>query len=387
MVHARDLTDEFEPVFDALERTKRSGDRLRREAERTRGGRRGQGVTEVVASEKPKFIRSAEEDLAPILSENNDALLHEGAARGDAVHAEEQDPPLAHPCPLSDERVLRVENRDVLPGLIVKDRSLRGRIGPHRAVTIQVVRREIEDNGDMGTAPDLAQVFELETGELQNHGYIRRERVEFVEQRASDVAADERSRIRPAEHRAEKRGRGGLSVASGDAEDGRGTLAKEKVHLRVEGHAAPPGEREVLGGLRHRRIHEHPIRVREVRGIVPTQFQRHTEILQCPDRLLELILGSQIGDRDPGASPDEISGNTESPAEKSETHHGDAFSFEVHWIQTAPCAYTTFTGSSPVRRVACAAFGGMYAELPGRMPYTRSPMRISPTPLTTYTAS
>lgn len=54
---------------------------------------------------------------------------------------------------------------------------------------------------------------------------------------------------------------------------------------------------------------------------------------------------------------------------------------------TAPCVYTTLTGSSPMRRVEWATPGATYTAVPALSGRTSSSSLISPTPLTTKSAS
>src|SRR5207302_7357683 len=154
----------------AAERSQRRGDRVILDPGRPR---RCSGSGRILA-----IVRAGNERLRGqrIVVRELDAL---GAA-GDYVEAARND-------------------RDVRLGLVLEDAQLRVAIGVIRAVTIEVVRLQVQQDGD--ARPETVDVLELEARELAHDPRVARNRVVESRQRAADVADNLYGSLRGAEDR------------------------------------------------------------------------------------------------------------------------------------------------------------------------------------------
>jgi hypothetical protein len=103
-------------------------------------------------------------------------------------------------------------NCDVVRGLILEDPQLRVAVALERAVPVEVVRLEVEEDRDPRL--ELLDVFQLEARELADDPVRRLGLTHELAQRGTDVPGRPR-----AEHRAQQLGRGRLAVGTGDADE------------------------------------------------------------------------------------------------------------------------------------------------------------------------
>src|SRR6185436_658096 len=83
--------------------------------------------------------------------------------------------------------IIITQNCNILCGLEFEDARLRSCIGFHRTVTIEMVRRNIQDRGNIWRDRHLVQ---LKGGKLKDGDIIGFHPVNIVDQRVTDITAD-----------------------------------------------------------------------------------------------------------------------------------------------------------------------------------------------------
>ena len=122
--------------------------------------------------------------------------------------------------------VVRVEHDHSLGGQVAQQVELGGSIGRHARMPIQMVGRHIQDGAHRRThggqvAPSHRRVeeFQLETAQLQDDAISRPDRIQTVDQRRADVAADMDGQPTGRQHLADQCGRGRLAAAARERND------------------------------------------------------------------------------------------------------------------------------------------------------------------------
>ena len=128
--------------------------------------------------------------------------------------------------------IVEVEYRDVARALPGNDVALRRDVVLTRAVMVQVIFADVRDDRDMRTARER---LELERGELEHDDVVLRDRVELLDDRASDVAPDDHAPATAREDLTDQRGRGGLSFGARHADDRRRAQPEEQTDLGQHG--------------------------------------------------------------------------------------------------------------------------------------------------------
>ena len=193
---------------------RRLGDRVVRDADGTRGGRRRGGVRAVVAARQPRLRRQR------IVRGELDAFQPE-SARHDPVARALEDP------------------------------QLRGPVALERAVAVEMVRLEIQQHGDLER--ELVHVLELERRQLADDPCVlgRLDRA----QRPADVSGDDDLAAGGAEDLAEQLGRRRLALRAGDADERtRREQAPAELDLRPDRDAASSRLDDERPLARHARV-------------------------------------------------------------------------------------------------------------------------------------
>ena len=136
-----------------------------------------------------------------------------------------------------DVGVVDTEDRRVALALALEDPQLGGRVGLERAMTVEVVGRDVEQHGHVGAK--LLDALELEARELAHDRPPRLDAARQRRERVADVAGAGAGHAAALEHGgSQQRGRG-LAVGSGDADDRIALLeqAVRELHLGPHGDA------------------------------------------------------------------------------------------------------------------------------------------------------
>ena len=131
--------------------------------------------------------------------------------------------------------VVAVHYQHVVGGLVSEDLALGVDVVVKVRVLVEVVRRDVGDDGDVGAYVDAVQ---LEARELQHGDVVRLEVRYLAQQRLADVAAEVHAPASGLEQLGNDGRGGGLAVGARDAYRAAGAEAEEDLHLAGDDRAA-----------------------------------------------------------------------------------------------------------------------------------------------------
>jgi hypothetical protein len=207
-----DVADELEAVLDAGERPQGLRDRVLFHAGGQRGRGRCGGVLAVVSARNERLGRKL------VVGSELDAVR----ASGDGAEATRDDGHVGF-------------------GLVLEDAQLGFAVGVVRAVTVEMIGLEVQQDRNAWAQP--MDVLELEARQLAHNPGVPVECAVEARQRTADVARD---RDRPAvgtEHRAEQLARRRLAVRAGDADERVPQQAKAELDLAPDRDSTDPCSR------------------------------------------------------------------------------------------------------------------------------------------------
>ncbi len=180
-----------------------------------------------------------------------------------------------------------------------EDIGFRGGIGLEGAMTVEVVRHDVEDRRDMGAPVHLTEPFKLEGREFEYHPHVRGDMGERVEERPTDVSADLVGEAGRRQRRADHGHRGGLPVGAGHPADRGRAAFDEKPDLG--GYTNPRAARGRQQGRfpRNRRARHHHVSAGEIGLVVTAQNEPYAETVKRRHRLREIVSGLEIGEPSP----------------------------------------------------------------------------------------
>ena len=181
--------------------------------------------------------------------------------------------------------VIEIEDGLIARLLVAEDILLGGHVLRHVLVNVQMVGRQIGQNGDMGTARHGHQ---LEAGQLQHRVIGGLHLPRLTQQRMADVAAHMDGAPRLLQKLRDDGSGRGLSVAAGHGDDGTGADLKEHLHLGGQ-HTAASHSLCQLGhiGPQTRRA-ENDILIQFLQ-IVRAKLQMCAALLQLTGQLAQLL--------------------------------------------------------------------------------------------------
>ena len=124
--------------------------------------------------------------------------------------------------------VVQIEHQTVALLLAAVDRGLGLHIFVKVLVVVQMVGRQVGDRRHMGR---MLHAHQLEGGQLDDGQILGLHLAHAGQQRRADVAAQMHGIARVLEDLADERGRGGLAVRAGDADDRAGADREKQLHL------------------------------------------------------------------------------------------------------------------------------------------------------------
>ena len=133
--------------------------------------------------------------------------------------------------PAGDEVVIVIEDGDVGRLLEMENVLLRGGVGGHRVVTVEMVGKNIGDDGNVRGPLDLRGFFEHEAGEFEDDPVGVADGGQIEEEGFADVAAEkDRGILQPGfEGFEDECGGGGFSDGAGDTNGFAGATLEEEV--------------------------------------------------------------------------------------------------------------------------------------------------------------
>jgi hypothetical protein len=237
----------LQPVRHAGERAQRAGHRLRRHARLDRGRRRAAGVLEVVL-----------------------------AAEADLPRRKRQRPELDAP-PLPRDLEARRHDRHLVRRLVAEQPQLRVPVCLERAVPVEVVLGDVEEQRGVGR--QRLGVLGLEARHLADDGGLGVDRAHQRGQRRAHVAGQRDGQARLPPDRAEQLGGGGLAVRAGHRHEAVRQQPPGQLQLAEHRHAALPRCRDHGRLVRHARALDHELgaveQVQSVDAQVGVDVVRH----------------------------------------------------------------------------------------------------------------
>ena len=138
--------------------------------------------------------------------------------------------------------IVGVEHRNLVRGLMTQNRLFGATVVFDRAVPIEVVRREVRDDGDFGSGANFIEIFQLKTTQFE-HGPVGRSNVvDLVEQTVSDVPAQSRHETGLPQDGVNHRGGGRFAVAARNADHPAPMMFPEQANFAGNFGSMLPGE-------------------------------------------------------------------------------------------------------------------------------------------------
>jgi hypothetical protein len=208
------------------------------------------------------------------------------------VRRELDAPPLA-----GDGREAPRDDGDVVGRLVLEDAELGGAVGVEVAVPVEMVRCDVEEDGD--ARPQLVDVLELEARQLADDPRVGGDRSVQPGQRPADVAGDGDLSPRGAKDLAQELARRRLAVRPGDAQQRVGEDPEAQLDLAP--HRDVPGARGGHEGYlaRDTGALDQQVHVVDERGILRAQDDFDTVLAKPPG--VELVVAVDADDVHPAA--------------------------------------------------------------------------------------
>ena len=243
---------------------------------------------------------------------------------------------LQHPAPgLGDkgmgDRVVPVQDQNVVRLLVEIQVLLGGHVLLHILVDIQVVGGEVGDDGGVGA---VGEVHQLEGGQLQHHQIRGLHFVRLIQQRGADVAPQPDPEALLFQQLGDQRGGGGLPVGAGDGDDLRGADGEEGLHLGGDHRAGVPQGFDLRGIRVQARGAEHHVAGKAVQIALP-QVKLRAVGFQPEDFGVQLLPGRLVaaGDVAPIAQQQPYQG----AVADAHAQHQDPFVFQIVEEFFQPC--------------------------------------------------
>ena len=193
-------------------------------------------------------------------------------------------------------------------------------------MAIQVVRRHIQDSGDV--AAERSARFQLETRQFQHVPMVGTRVVDNIEDGSADVACKSAGNARVPQDMPDKRCRRGLAISAGDADHAALQGGRSDLQFPTHAHSAATGKGETgkTPGHPWRRHDEVLFQEQAVR--MRAEVQANWQLrkrLHCPE---QLGAGPQVGGRNDRAPRDQESHGGEPGLAEADDER--AFAFQLH---------------------------------------------------------
>ncbi len=192
--------------------------------------------------------------------------------------------------------IVSVQDRVILRRLVLEDPRLGQHVGVEAVVAVEMVGRDVEDDGDFGM--EALDALELEAGDLQHvvgvRGRIRNQR----DGGRADVAAHQHLVSAHADDFAGQRRGGGLAVGAGDGEDVSLEKPRRQLDFADDGNALRARLLQLRHVAGHARADHDQVLVAEGALAVPAGLDRNAFVEERGDRRAKLVFGLGVGHAD-----------------------------------------------------------------------------------------
>src|SRR5215470_11934696 len=231
-------------MFDSSKRANGFCDFVGLSSGEARGGYGSENVFEIVRARKRNF-RWLQNDFFLALIAENDFFPAKKSALCDALLAAE--PKKSWFCGGigSARGIVGVKHGEIGGGLLFEDACFRRAVRFHRAVTIEMIRREIQKNAYIRTK--CFNPFELKTAELGDGNGLVRSLFDNADERRADISRKKCGVAGTFQDVLAERSRGGLSVGAGNANEAAAEKAVGKLDFAPDGNVLRARGREDFG--------------------------------------------------------------------------------------------------------------------------------------------
>ena len=210
--------------------------------------------------------------------------------------------------------------------LLGEDALLGERVVFEGAVAVEVVGRDVEDDGDVGM--ELFSGFELEAGDFEDRPGVVGRFVDEGDDGHANVAADQRGNAGLLEDFAEQRGGGGFAVGAGDGEDFALEEAGGEFEFADDGAAEVSGLHQFGSVERDAGADDDEVLAAEGEQAVAAGFDDDALFEQGGNVFGEGFGAADVGDGDLGAAAAQKQGRGQAGFAQSDDQN--FFAFELH---------------------------------------------------------
>ena len=282
-------------MLHPLEAAHRLPDGIRPNTQQPRRAHRRQHVLQVVLAFQANEVAVEHAFPRRPIGENDGAVFHIGAH----VHA----PPTAEPEPLRPdfrrqvgaERIVGVEDGEVLALLVAEQPRLRCHVLAHGGVAVEVVRRDVQQRRH--SRAETADGLKLEAAHFHHVHRLVGSALHQSNERGADVAPHLRPAARLRENAAQQRGGGGLSVRTSDRNHRPAQEAPSQLQLADDLDSLPPRFLEHRQVERNAGAGHDEFRAQEGGLAVAAAFNSNPSGAQLGRRCGHFFFGAQLAGR------------------------------------------------------------------------------------------
>jgi len=239
--------------------------------------------------------------------------------------------------PGQNVRIALIEDRKSISGLPAQDILFRGTVRFDRAVSIEVIRREVGDDGDVRIGFELGQVVKLKAAELEDNPVGWPNLVGDGQQALADVATQPGFVCPGTQQGMNHRGGRRFTVAARHANRPSAVALPEQIHLAGHAHARIARQLQVFVLFRDGGAGDHEI------GIAEIGLAMFPEVLLDMGTICDLRQGGrqfacrfEIGHRYQGALIGQKADSADPASKGAQPHHGHALAAKIGWHYRVP---------------------------------------------------
>ncbi len=268
---AGNLRDEFQPVLDAGKTAHRFPNRIRRDAREHGDAGGGENVFDVVFATQ-RNIGPVQEAHAVVRRAKNDPAALEARTLVDRLAPAEPETARPFRRQASGGGIVGVHHGRIFGALILENSLFRPGVGFERGVTVEVIGRQVEQRGNVGTEM-IGDGLELKAGNLGHGDRVVPGLIHQRNERRAHVSADQHAAAGFAQDVAREQRGGGLAVRAGDRDQLAAQEARCQLNLAPDRNAAGARRGERLDFERNAGAGHDQVRVEERRGSMPAQLE------------------------------------------------------------------------------------------------------------------
>src|SRR5690242_17635955 len=322
---SRNFRNKFETMLHAREAAHGASEIRSGDAGEKSGRCGGQHVFEVVLAAQADVGATEERNVFSLMS-TNDLLALQTSAAGDALGPAEPEYLRSRRPMLGAGGIVGIDHRQIVLGLVLENARLGPRVIFEGGMPVEVIRSEIQQNGDV-RAKSLDQL-ELETAELRDRNCFVARLIHVSDQRRADVSGNHYRLARGGQNVANQRSGRGLAVRAGHANDTPPQKSPRQFDLAPYGHMRRARRRQHGMIRRHARAGHDQILRREVRARIAAKGKRTADFAQFERSAAKLLLRPVVNGRHAGAARGAKARRGDAGSRQPHDQHAFAFEFD-----------------------------------------------------------